>query len=470
MAKLKTKYTCENCGYETSKWWGVCPSCSKAGTLKEEVYTQKSKTIEKQVELITLGEDVSPIKLSEVKGQEYIRFSTGIKEFDRVLGGGIVSGSLVLIGGDPGIGKSTILLQLTNNISDRKNVLYVSAEESLEQIKLRADRIFEKEADLLIMAQTNLEIIEKQILAIKPDVIIIDSIQTISSTTLDSLPGSVSQVKDIANRLMKICKKENICCFIVGHVTKDGAIAGPRVLEHLVDTVLYFEGEKYNSYRMIRAVKNRFGSTNELGVFEMTDKGLVEVDNPSKVLLSGSDSNEAGTAIVSCVEGTRPMLVEIQSLVISTNFPSPRRTGTGIDYNRLNMLLAVLEKHAGILIQNYDVYVNLTGGIKLNEPFIDLGVIIAVASSYYNIPVKGLLAICGEVGLTGEIRNVSFVQNRINEAEKLGFEEILIPYSNLKDIKLKNKNIKITGVKNIKQALDCSISNVKKVKKEVKNK
>ena len=456
MAKLKTKYTCENCGYETSKWWGVCPSGSKAGTLKEEVYTQKSKTIEKQVELITLGEDVSPIKLSEVKGQEYIRFSTGIKEFDRVLGGGIVSGSLVLIGGDPGIGKSTILLQLTNNISDRKNVLYVSAEESLEQIKLRADRIFEKEADLLIMAQTNLEIIEKQILAIKPDVIIIDSIQTISSTTLDSLPGSVSQVKDIANRLMKICKKENICCFIVGHVTKDGAIAGPRVLEHLVDTVLYFEGEKYNSYRMIRAVKNRFGSTNELGVFEMTDKG--------------SDSNEAGTAIVSCVEGTRPMLVEIQSLVISTNFPSPRRTGTGIDYNRLNMLLAVLEKHAGILIQNYDVYVNLTGGIKLNEPFIDLGVIIAVASSYYNIPVKGLLAICGEVGLTGEIRNVSFVQNRINEAEKLGFEEILIPYSNLKDIKLKNKNIKITGVKNIKQALDCSISNVKKVKKEVKNK
>ena len=470
MAKLKTKYTCENCGYETSKWWGVCPSCSTAGTLKEEVYTQKSKTIEKQIELITLGEDVSPIKLSEVKGQEYIRFSTGIKEFDRVLGGGIVSGSLVLIGGDPGIGKSTILLQLTNNISDRKNVLYVSAEESLEQIKLRADRIFEKEADLLIMAQTNLEIIEKQILAIKPDVIIIDSIQTISSTTLDSLPGSVSQVKDIANRLMKICKKENICCFIVGHVTKDGAIAGPRVLEHLVDTVLYFEGEKYNSYRMIRAVKNRFGSTNELGVFEMTDKGLVEVDNPSKVLLSGSDSNEAGTAIVSCVEGTRPMLVEIQSLVISTNFPSPRRTGTGIDYNRLNMLLAVLEKHAGILIQNYDVYVNLTGGIKLNEPFIDLGVIIAVASSYYNIPVKGLLAICGEVGLTGEIRNVSFVQNRINEAEKLGFEEILIPYSNLKDIKLKNKNIKITGVKNIKQALDCSISNVKKVKKEVKNK
>ncbi|WP_455089548.1 DNA repair protein RadA [Peptoanaerobacter stomatis] len=465
MAKLKTKYTCENCGYETSKWWGVCPSCSTAGTLKEEVYTQKSKTIEKQIELITLGEDVSPIKLSEVKGQEYVRFSTGIKEFDRVLGGGIVNGSLVLIGGDPGIGKSTILLQLTNNISDKKNVLYVSAEESLEQIKLRADRIFEEEADLLIMAQTNLEIIEKQILDIKPDVVIIDSIQTISSTTLDSLPGSVSQVKDIANRLMKICKKENVCCFIVGHVTKDGAIAGPRVLEHLVDTVLYFEGEKYNSYRMIRAVKNRFGSTNELGVFEMTDKGLVEVDNPSKVLLSGSDSNEAGTAIVSCVEGTRPMLVEIQSLVISTNFPSPRRTGTGIDYNRLNMLLAVLEKHAGILIQNYDVYVNLTGGIKLNEPFIDLGVIIAVASSYYNIPVKGLLAICGEVGLTGEIRNVSFVQNRINEAEKLGFEEILIPYSNLKDIKLKNKNIKITGVKNIKQALDCSISNVKKVKK-----
>ena len=461
MAKIKTKYTCENCGYETSKWWGICPRCSKAGTLKEEIYSEKSKKAEKQVELITMGENLEPVKLSEIEGQDYIRFSTGIKEFDRVLGGGIVSGSLVLIGGDPGIGKSTILLQLTNNISDNKTVLYVSAEESLEQIKLRSDRIFKKKTDILIMAQTNLEVIEKQILGLKPDVVIIDSIQTIASTTLDSLPGSVSQVKDIANRLMKICKKENISCFIVGHVTKDGAIAGPRVLEHLVDTVLYFEGEKYNSYRMIRAVKNRFGSTNELGVFEMTDRGLIEVDNPSRILLSDNGINESGTAIVSCVEGTRPMLVEIQSLVISTNFPSPRRTGTGVDYNRLNMLLAVLEKHAHIPIQTYDVYVNLTGGIKINEPFIDLGVILAIASSYYNTPVKQLFAICGEVGLTGEIRTVSFAQNRVNEAEKMGFEEIIIPYSNLKDIKEKNK-IKIIGVKNIKEALKMSITDIKK--------
>ncbi|MBF1051712.1 MAG: DNA repair protein RadA, partial [Peptostreptococcaceae bacterium] len=326
--------------------------------------------------------------------------------------------------------------------------------------------IFEKNTDLLIMSQTNLEIIEKQMLQQKPDVVIIDSIQTISSTTLDSLPGSVSQVKDIANRLMKICKKENICCFIVGHVTKDGAIAGPRVLEHLVDTVLYFEGEKFNSYRMIRAVKNRFGSTNELGVFEMTDRGLVEVDNPSRIMLSQSTEKESGTAIVSSVEGTRPMLIEIQSLVIATNFPSPRRTGTGVDYNRLNMLLAVLEKHAKIPMQSYDVYVNLTGGIKISEPFIDLGVVLAIASSYYNTPIKNLLAICGEVGLTGEIRNVSFAQNRVSEAEKMGFEEILVPYSNLKDIK-ETKNIKVIGVKNIKQALSSAMSIVKK-KKEVK--
>lgn len=464
MAKLKTKYTCENCGYETSKWWGICPKCSAGGSFVEEVYTEKTKKIEKQVDIIISKEDISPVKLSDVKGGDYTRFSTGIKEFDRVLGGGIVSGSLVLIGGDPGIGKSTILLQLTNNICKSKKVLYISAEESLEQIKLRADRIFEEKTDIFIMAQTNLEVIEKQMLLERPEVVIIDSIQTISSTTLDSLPGSVSQVKDIANRLMKICKKENICCFVVGHVTKDGAIAGPRVLEHLVDTVLYFEGEKYNSYRMIRAVKNRFGSTNELGVFEMTSRGLVEVDNPSKILLSDNNTSESGTAIVSCVEGTRPMLVEIQSLVISTNFPSPRRTGTGIDYNRLNMLLAVLEKHAKIAIQSYDVYVNITGGMKLNEPFIDLGIISAIASSYYNLPLKKSLVLCGEVGLTGEIRSVSFAENRINEAEKLGFDEILLPYSNIKDIKTKSK-IKVVGIKNIKEALNYAIN---RTKKEVK--
>lgn len=465
MPKLKTKYTCSECGYETSKWWGICPKCRTMDSFIEEVYSEKSKKVEKQVELMTQGDNIAPVKLSEVTGGDYARFSTGISEFDRVLGGGIVNGSLVLIGGDPGIGKSTILLQLTNNICNSKKVLYVSAEESLEQIKLRSDRIFDKKTDIYIMSQTNLEVIEKQMLEQKPDVVIIDSIQTIASTTLDSLPGSVSQVKDIANRLMKICKKENICCFIVGHVTKDGAIAGPRVLEHLVDTVLYFEGEKFNSYRMIRAVKNRFGSTNELGVFEMTDRGLIEVDNPSRIMLSENEEKEAGTSIVSSVEGTRPMLIEIQSLVIATNFPSPRRTGTGVDYNRLNMLLAVLEKHAKIPMQNYDVYVNLTGGIKITEPFIDLGVVLAIVSSYYNKPIKKLLAMCGEVGLTGEIRTVSFVQNRVNEAEKMGFEEILVPYSNLKDIK-GNKKIKVIGVKNIREALSKSM--ILAEKKEVK--
>ena len=464
MAKLKTKYTCENCGYETSKWWGICPKCRTADSFHEEVYSEKTKKAQKQIELMGGGEDSDPVRLCEVTGGDYTRFSTGIAEFDRVLGGGIVNGSLVLIGGDPGIGKSTILLQLTNNICKSKKVLYVSAEESLEQIKLRADRIFSQDSDILIMAQTNLEVIESKLTEQSFDVVIIDSIQTVSTAYSDSLPGSVTQVKDIAGRLMKICKSRNICCFIVGHVTKDGAIAGPRVLEHLVDTVLYFEGEKFNSYRMIRAVKNRFGSTNELGVFEMTDRGLIEVDNPSKMLLSENTNENSGTAIVSSVEGTRPMLIEIQSLVISTSFPSPRRTATGVDYNRLNMLLAVLEKHARINIQSYDVYVNLTGGIKISEPFIDLGVVIAIASSYYDSPVKKNLAICGEVGLTGEIRSVSFVQNRINEALKMGFEEILIPYSNFKDLK-PNDKIKVTGVKNIKEALKISIS---KSKKEVK--
>lgn len=443
MAKLKTKYVCSNCGYSTSKWWGICPKCHEIGSFVEEVVSDAMEKAQKQATLLNLGKDTTPMKLSEIKGVEYSRFSTGISEFDRVLGGGIVSDSLVLIGGDPGIGKSTILLQLSHNISSKKKVLYVSAEESLSQIKLRANRLFSEDNDLLIMSQTNLETIETTISELKPNVIIIDSIQTISSTTLDSLPGSVSQVKDIANRLMKLCKGKDICCFIVGHVTKDGAIAGPRVLEHLVDTVLYFEGEKYSPYRMIRAVKNRFGSTNELGVFEMTDKGLIEVSNPSKMLL-GENKNNPGVAVAGTVEGTRPMLIEIQSLVLSTNFPSPRRTSTGTDFNRLNMLLAVIEKYSRVAISSYDVYVNLAGGIRITEPFIDAGIVLSVVSSYTNRPVKPLTVVCGEIGLTGELRGVSFVKERVIEAQKMGFERIIVPKNNFNDIKkLKDKDIKI---------------------------
>lgn len=460
MARLKTRYVCSNCGYTTPKWWGICPRCRTQGTLEEEVFSEAEQKAKKQVSLMTGGKDVSPINLKDVEGGDYLRFTTGIGEFDRVLGGGIVDGSLVLIGGDPGIGKSTILLQLTHNISKDKKVLYVSAEESLKQIKLRADRLFGgKDEDILIMSQTNLEIIETTISKLKPQVVIIDSIQTISSTTLESLPGSVSQVKDIANRLMKICKSENICCFIVGHVTKDGAIAGPRVLEHLVDTVLYFEGEKYSTYRMIRAVKNRFGSTNELGVFEMTDKGLIEVDNPSKLLISDGVNNP-GVAVACTVEGTRPMLVEIQSLVISTNFPSPRRTSTGTDFNRLNMLLAVLEKYAKVRISSYDVYVNLAGGIRITEPYIDAGIVLAVASSYTSRPVKPFTAVCAEVGLTGELRRVSFAKERINEAQKMGFETIVIPKANEDEIRKltgKKSSINIIGVTNINSLLSNAL-------------
>lgn len=464
MGKVKNRYVCSNCGYETPKWWGICPRCSSAGTMEEEIYTLSPKNKKKEIILSSL-DDASPIPLSEVEGKDYSRFSTKINEFDRVLGGGLVKGSLVLIGGDPGIGKSTILLQLASNISQEKKVLYVSAEESAQQIKLRAERIIpDKGSNILILAQTNMEAIENQISEKKPELLIIDSIQTISSDLSDSPAGSVSQVKDIANRLMKICKKDDISCFIVGHVTKDGAIAGPRVLEHLVDTVLYFEGEKFNSYRIIRAVKNRFGSTDELSVFEMTDRGLKEVTNPSKALLSSTDIKASGTTIVSTVEGTRAILVEIQALVIKSYLPSPRRTCTGMDYNRLNMLIAVIEKRIGIPIQPYDVYVNLAGGIKINEPSIDMGVILAICSSYYDRPAKEDMCVFGEVGLSGEIRPASFLVQRVKEAEKIGYKKIILPYNSSKEISKNDFNIEIIGVKTVDQLIKIGLE-----KKEVKN-
>ena len=448
MAKVKTKYICQQCGYESAKWWGICPECNSGGSMVEEAYTQK-ETARAKKQSSHLQKSVD---LKSVEGTEADRFTTHISEFDRVLGGGIVRGSLVLIGGDPGIGKSTLLLQLAHHISKEKKVLYISGEESAQQIKLRASRLFSGDMNMLILAETNLDTIEGEILAVMPDVVVIDSVQTVSSPELTSLPGSVSQVREATGRLMNIAKANNISCFLVGHVTKEGAIAGPRVLEHLVDTVLYFEGERFNTYRMIRAVKNRFGSTNELGVFEMTDKGLIEVSNPSKILLSEHSVGAPGTAIVCTMEGTRPMLVEIQALVALTTFAVPRRTATGIDFNRLNMLLAVLERRAGLRIQSQDVYVNLTGGIKIYEPSLDLGIACAVASSFSNREIKNNVAFFGEIGLTGEIRSVSFGEKRINEALKLGFEEVIVPYSTAKDLKNIN-SIKVTGVKDVKMAL-----------------
>ena len=448
MAKVKTKYISQQCGYESAKWWGICPECNSGGSMVEEAYTQKETARAKK----RSSHLQKSVDLKSVEGTEADRFTTHISEFDRVLGGGIVRGSLVLIGGDPGIGKSTLLLQLAHHISKEKKVLYISGEESAQQIKLRASRLFSGDMNMLILAETNLDTIEGEILAVMPDVVVIDSVQTVSSPELTSLPGSVSQVREATGRLMNIAKANNISCFLVGHVTKEGAIAGPRVLEHLVDTVLYFEGERFNTYRMIRAVKNRFGSTNELGVFEMTDKGLIEVSNPSKILLSEHSVGAPGTAIVCTMEGTRPMLVEIQALVAPTTFAVPRRTATGIDFNRLNMLLAVLERRAGLRIQSQDVYVNLTGGIKIYEPSLDLGIACAVASSFSNREIKNNVAFFGEIGLTGEIRSVSFGEKRINEALKLGFEEVIVPYSTAKDLKNIN-SIKVTGVKDVKMAL-----------------
>ncbi len=450
MAKVKTKYICQQCGYETVKWWGICPECGIGGSMVEEIYIPKETAkVKKQSSHLQKS-----IDLKSVEATKSDRFTTHISELDRVLGGGIVKGSLVLIGGDPGIGKSTLLLQLAYNVSKEKKVLYISGEESVQQIKLRASRLFSDGANILILAETNLDTIEAEILAVMPDVVIIDSIQTVSSPELTSIAGSVSQVKEATGRLMNISKVNNISCFLVGHVTKEGAIAGPRVLEHLVDTVLYFEGERFNIYRMIRAVKNRFGSTNELGVFEMTDKGLKEVSNPSKLLLSEHSTGAPGTAIVCTMEGSRPMLVEIQALVAHTTFAVPRRTATGIDFNRLNMIIAVLERRAGFRMQSQDVYVNLTGGIKIYEPSLDLGIACAVASSFSNREIKNNVAFFGEIGLTGEIRSVSFSEKRINEALKLGFDEVIVPYSAANGI----KNIKVTGVKDVKMALSAAFN------------
>lgn len=450
MAKIRTKYVCQECGYETSKWLGKCPECTKWNTFVEEIEQKNSR---KEVFIIDKSSS-KPININAIETREEERFSTEIAELDRVLGGGIVKGSLVLVGGDPGIGKSTLLIQVSSNVANAgRKVLYISGEESESQIKMRAQRLGINSNNLYIFAENNLSIIEANLDTIKPDLIIVDSIQTVYSPEIASAPGTVSQIKEGTAKFMKISKKMGISTFVVGHVTKEGSLAGPKLLEHMVDTVIYFEGERYNTYRLVRAVKNRFGSTNELGVFEMRDLGLVELDNPSKVLISEKPKDVAGSVIISTVEGTRPMLLELQALVSPTSFGIAKRTATGVDFNRVALLLAVLEKRVGLQIQNQDVYINVVGGIKINEPSIDMGIIIAVASSFRNIPVSEDVVVTGEVGLTGEVRAVSFIEKRIAECKKLGFKKIVIPrnnYDTVKDI----QGIDIIPVDNLRQAIN----------------
>ncbi|MBY2210155.1 DNA repair protein RadA, partial [Clostridioides difficile] len=394
MAKIKTKYVCQSCGYETAKWLGKCPECTKWNTFVEEI---DQKSTKKEVFIIDKSSS-KPVSINSIESKEEERFTTDINELDRVLGGGIVKGSLVLVGGDPGIGKSTLLIQVSSNVANLgKTVLYITGEESESQIKMRAKRLGINSENLYIFAENNLSIIESYLESVNPELIILDSIQTVFSPEISSAPGTVSQIKEGTSKFMKISKKMGISTFIVGHVTKEGSLAGPKLLEHMVDTVLYFEGERYNTYRLVRAVKNRFGSTNELGVFEMRDLGLVELDNPSKILISEKPKDVAGSVIISTVEGTRPMLLELQALVSPTSFGIPKRTSTGVDYNRVGMLLAVLEKRVGLQIQNQDVYINIVGGIKINEPSIDLGIAISVASSFRNIPIDEDIAVTGEV-------------------------------------------------------------------------
>lgn len=444
MAKTKTVFFCKECGNEYSKWLGQCPSCKAWNSFSEEPSIGKKQAVRN-----TYNEKQVPQLLNEVSGEDEARINSGIGEFDRVLGGGIVNGSLVLVGGDPGIGKSTLLLQVCKELAARDvNVLYISGEESLHQIKLRSLRLGEFTGNLLLLSETNLNSIEMIIDKNPPKIMIIDSIQTMYCEDVPASPGSVSQVKESTQVLMKIAKIKKITIFIVGHVTKEGVVAGPRVLEHMVDTVLYFEGENTASYRMLRAVKNRFGSTNEIGIFEMRDSGLCEVSNPSEYMLEGKPEDEPGSVVTAVLEGTRSMLVEIQALICKTNMNIPRRTAAGTDYNRVNLLIAVLEKRLGIQLSFCDAYVNVAGGMKINEPALDLAVITAILSSYENKALSGRSVVFGEVGLTGEVRGVAMAQQRVSEAEKLGFLYCILPKVNVNSIKC--KTIKLIGISSVK--------------------
>lgn len=450
MAKAKTTvFFCQSCGYESSKWMGQCPGCKEWNTFVEETVDKKS--VGKTRAAVS---ETKPVPLSAIEASTDERISTQMSELDRVMGGGIVSGSLVLVGGDPGIGKSTLLLQVCRNLAAQKiDVLYISGEESLQQIKIRAQRVGSFEDSLHLLCETNLDTIRSVIDREKPQIVVIDSIQTMYSEDVGSAPGSVSQVREATSVLMQIAKGMNITIFIVGHVTKEGVVAGPRVLEHMVDTVLYFEGDRYAAYRILRGVKNRFGSTNEIGVFEMCQEGLREVKNPSEYMLSGKPEGASGSVVACSMEGTRPILLEVQALVCHTSFGMPRRTAAGTDYNRVNLLMAVLEKRLGLKLSDCDAYVNIAGGIRMNEPAIDLGIVLAIVSSYKERPIDEKTICFGEVGLSGEVRAVSMAEQRVLEAKKLGFTTCILPQVSRESMR-PVEGIRLVGVRTVKDAMD----------------
>ena len=453
MAKGKTSiFFCQSCGYESSKWMGQCPGCKEWNTFVEEVVDKKSAgTLAKQK---ATASEAKVLPLSQIEMTYDKRVSTDMKELDRVLGGGIVQGSMVLVGGDPGIGKSTLLLQVCRNLSEHNiKVLYISGEESLQQIKIRTERIGNFGDSLKLLCETNLDTIKAVIDREKPQIVVIDSIQTMFNEEVSSAPGSVSQVRESTGVLMQIAKGMGISIFIVGHVTKEGVVAGPRVLEHMVDTVLYFEGDRHAAYRILRGVKNRFGSTNEIGVFEMRQDGLVEVENPSEYMLSGKPEGASGSVVACSMEGTRPILLEVQALVCHSNFGIPRRTAAGTDFNRVNLLMAVLEKRLGLKLGDCDAYVNIAGGIKMNEPAIDLGIVLALISSYKDKPIDEKTICFGEVGLSGEVRAVNMAEQRVQEAKKLGFEVCILPEVCRKSM-TEVKGIRLVGVSNLLDAMN----------------
>ena len=448
IAKKKTTFVCQECGYNSPKYLGRCPNCSSWSSFVEEIEVAEVKN----ARVSLTGEKTRPVQLNQVTSSQATRVKTNMEEFNRVLGGGVVPGSLVLIGGDPGIGKSTLLLQVSTQLANKGTVFYVSGEESAEQIKLRSERLGDIDNEFYLYAETNMQSIRAEIEKIQPDFLIIDSIQTVMSPEISSVQGSVSQVREVTAELMQLAKTNNIATFIVGHVTKEGTLAGPRMLEHMVDTVLYFEGERQHTFRILRAVKNRFGSTNEIGIFEMRSGGLVEVLNPSQVFLEERLDGATGSAIVVTMEGTRPILAEVQALVTPTVFGNAKRTTTGLDFNRVSLIMAVLEKRCGLLLQNQDAYLKSAGGVRLDEPAIDLAVAVAIASSYKDKPTNPQECFVGELGLTGEIRRVNRIEQRINEAAKLGFTKIYVPKNSLTGIK-PPQEIQVIGVTTIQEVL-----------------
>ncbi|ADU28379.1 DNA repair protein RadA [Evansella cellulosilytica] len=455
MAKRKTKFVCQDCGYESMKWMGKCPGCQSWNSMVEEFEATASP---KKRGFVTASTTLSkPQPITKIERREEQRYNTHINELNRVLGGGIVPGSLVLVGGDPGIGKSTLLLQVSSEVAKHgERVLYISGEESIKQTKLRADRLHISSDELFVLAETDVEHIEKIIEEMNPTLVIIDSIQTVYLDAVTSAPGSVSQVRECTAAFMRIAKTKGIAIFIVGHVTKQGSIAGPRLLEHMVDSVLYFEGERHHTYRILRAVKNRFGSTNEIGIFEMKEIGLAEVLNPSEIFLEERSAGAAGSAVVASMEGTRTVLVEIQALISPTSFGNPRRMSTGIDHNRISLIMAVLEKRVGMLLQNQDAYVKVAGGVRLDEPSIDLATAIAIASSFRDAPTPTSDVIIGEVGLTGEVRRVTRLEQRVLEASKLGFKRVIVPEKNLGGWNIPS-GIDVIGVNTVNEAIEVTL-------------